>query len=87
MLYLNVEESASWLADGKILIHPTEGVWGIGCDAKNKKAVDRVFDLKKRDPSVYIHHARSSSLARRSERRAELAIKNVYCLILLSMHT
>ncbi len=51
MLYLNVEESASWLADGKILIHPTEGVWGIGCDAKNKKAVDRVFDLKKRDPS------------------------------------
>tara|TARA_B100001057_G_scaffold443205_1_gene479136 strand:- start:773 stop:1321 length:549 start_codon:yes stop_codon:yes gene_type:complete len=51
VLYLNVEESARWLADGKILIHPTEGVWGIGCDAKNKKAIDRVFDLKNRDSS------------------------------------
>ena len=51
MLFLNVEESASWLADGKILIHPTEGVWGIGCDAKNKKAIDRVFSLKNRDSS------------------------------------
>ncbi len=48
MLYLNADESANWLSQGKILIHPTEGVWGIGCDAKNKKAVDRVFALKNR---------------------------------------
>tara|TARA_B100000674_G_scaffold430051_1_gene386412 strand:+ start:247 stop:522 length:276 start_codon:yes stop_codon:yes gene_type:complete len=48
VLYLNADESANWLSQGKILIHPTEGVWGIGCDAKNKKAVDRVFALKNR---------------------------------------
>ena len=51
MNYLNAEDSAKWLAENKILLHPTEGVWGIGCNAKNNRAVDRVFDLKKRDKS------------------------------------
>ena len=51
MYYLNAEDSAKWLAENKILLHPTEGVWGIGCNAKNSIAVDRVFDLKKRDKS------------------------------------
>ena len=51
MHYLNAADSANWLAENKILLHPTEGVWGIGCSAKNNRAVDRVFDLKKRDKS------------------------------------
>jgi len=49
--YLNAEESANWLAENKILLHPAEGVWGIGCNAKNNSAVDRIYDLKKRDKS------------------------------------
>ena len=36
------------MAEGKILIHPTEGIWGIGCDALNKKSFLRIYDLKKR---------------------------------------
>ena len=51
MNYLNAEDSANWLAENKILLHPTEGVWGIGCNANNNTAVERVFDLKKRDKS------------------------------------
>ena len=51
MNYLNAEDSANWLAENKILLHPTEGVWGIGCNAENNMAVARVFDLKKRDKS------------------------------------
>ena len=51
MYYLNAEDSANWLAENKILLHPTEGVWGIGCNAKNNRAVDRIFDLKKREKS------------------------------------
>lgn len=49
MYYLNASDSAKWIANNKILIHPTEGVWGIGCNAKNKKAVSRIFDLKRRN--------------------------------------
>ena len=51
MNYLNAEDSAKWLAENKILLHPTEGVWGIGCNAKSSIAIDRIFDLKKRDKS------------------------------------
>jgi Putative translation factor (SUA5) len=45
---LNLLSSASHLAEGKILIHPTEGIWGIGCDALNIESFLRIYDLKKR---------------------------------------
>ena len=45
---LNLLSSANHLAEGKILIHPTEGIWGIGCDALNKESFIRIYDLKKR---------------------------------------
>ena len=34
-------------ADGLIL-YPTDTVWGIGCDATNEKAVEKIYALKKR---------------------------------------
>ena len=34
-------------SDG-IIIYPTDTVWGIGCDATNEKAVDKIYRLKKR---------------------------------------
>ena len=46
---LDVFESIDWLNNGKILIHPTEGVWGLGCDAFNEKAFKKIYFLKKRD--------------------------------------
>ncbi len=46
---LDVFTSAEWLKSGKILAHPTESIWGLGCDAFNEKSVDKIFSLKKRD--------------------------------------
>tara|TARA_B100001113_G_scaffold244988_1_gene201584 strand:- start:1156 stop:1713 length:558 start_codon:yes stop_codon:yes gene_type:complete len=46
---LNPEDATKWLNQGKILIHPTEGVWGIGCDAFNPSAVEKINILKQRD--------------------------------------
>ena len=45
---LNLDSSVEWLKEGKILIHPTESVWGLGCDAFNPKAVSDIFKIKKR---------------------------------------
>ena len=45
---LNLDSSVEWLKQGKILIHPTESVWGLGCDAFNPKAVSDIFKIKKR---------------------------------------
>ena len=36
------------LEAGKLLLAPTDTIWGILCDATNPCAVDKVYDLKKR---------------------------------------
>lgn len=36
------------LGEGGLILYPTDTVWGIGCDATNEKAVDKIYKLKKR---------------------------------------
>ena len=43
-----LERALKTLKEGGIILYPTDTVWGIGCDATNTKAVQRIFDLKKR---------------------------------------
>ena len=43
--------SVKALANGGILLYPTDTIWGIGCDATNKNAVDKIYKIKKRDKS------------------------------------
>ena len=35
------------LRNGGLILYPTDTVWGIGCDATNAKAVDRIYALKR----------------------------------------
>lgn len=34
------------LRDGKVIAYPTETVYGLGCDATNKKAVKKIYAIK-----------------------------------------
>lgn len=43
-----IKEAVRLLKKGKVMIFPTETVYGIGADAFNKKAVAKIFKLKKR---------------------------------------
>ena len=36
------------LREGGIILYPTDTIWGIGCDATNPAAVQRVYQIKKR---------------------------------------
>lgn len=36
------------LNNGGLILYPTDTVWGIGCDATNTEAVQKVFELKQR---------------------------------------
>ena len=36
------------LKKGGLILYPTDTVWGIGCDATNADAIDKIFELKKR---------------------------------------
>ncbi len=44
----DVRKAAEFLNAGKIILYPTDTIWGIGCDATNHKAVDKVYKIKKR---------------------------------------
>ena len=43
-----IEKTIEVLNNGGIVLYPTDTVWGIGCDATNIKATDRIYKLKKR---------------------------------------
>jgi len=36
------------LKEGGTILYPTDTIWGIGCDATNAKAVEKIYQLKKR---------------------------------------
>ena len=43
-----VEKAVQALRQGKTILYPTDTIWGIGCDATNSAAIDKVFRLKQR---------------------------------------
>lgn len=46
-----VQQAATIIKSGGIILYPTDTVWGIGCDATNAAAVLKIYDLKKRADS------------------------------------
>lgn len=36
------------LLAGEILLYPTDTVWGVGCDATNEAAIERIYAIKQR---------------------------------------
>jgi len=43
--------ATSVLKSGGIILYPTDTIWGIGCDATNPAAVDKIYKLKQRSDS------------------------------------
>ncbi len=46
-----MQEAIDVLKKGGIILYPTDTVWGLGCDASNEEAVERINQLKGRDSS------------------------------------
>lgn len=47
----DIKQALAVLKKGGIILYPTDTVWGIGCDARNSEAVNRIYNLKKRTDS------------------------------------
>ncbi len=54
MKHLDVLTAIAILKQGGVVAYPTETFYGLGCDATNPKAVQKLFDLKGRDSKVPI---------------------------------
>ncbi|MBW1294873.1 L-threonylcarbamoyladenylate synthase [Aquimarina litoralis] len=48
---IEIEKTIDILKKGGLILYPTDTVWGIGCDATNADAVDKIYALKKRADS------------------------------------
>ncbi len=46
-----VKKALEIVRKGGIILYPTDTIWGIGCDATNNAAIDRIFQLKQRPDS------------------------------------
>ncbi len=44
----DIQKCLEVLRNGGTILYPTDTIWGIGCDATNRKAVDKIYRLKKR---------------------------------------
>ena len=47
----DLKKACEAIRQGSVILYPTDTVWGIGCDATNSVAVQRVFDIKHRADS------------------------------------
>jgi len=48
MLKTEIENALKVLKDGGVILYPTDTVWGLGCDATNEAAVEKINQIKGR---------------------------------------
>jgi len=41
-----INKAVEYLKEGKVIAYPTETVYGLGCDATDSKAVDKIYKIK-----------------------------------------
>lgn len=47
----DINDSLITLRKGGIILYPTDTIWGLGCDASNASAVEKIFRIKSRSES------------------------------------
>jgi L-threonylcarbamoyladenylate synthase len=47
----DIKNSLKVLKEGGVILYPTDTLWGLGCDATNSQAVEKIFRIKSRSDS------------------------------------
>jgi len=60
----DIERAAAFLRNGRLVVFPTETVYGLGADARNEDACRAIFAAKERPPDnpLIVHYADADSL-------------------------
>ena len=46
-----IDKALKVIREGGVILYPTDTIWGLGCDATNKYAIKKIYDIKKRNES------------------------------------
>ena len=47
-MFKEVERAGEYIKTGRVILYPTDTIWGIGCDATDPIAVRRIYEIKQR---------------------------------------
>ncbi len=50
-MHEEIKKAVEVLRAGGIILYPTDTIWGLGCDATNKDAVEKIYKIKQRNDS------------------------------------
>lgn len=50
-MHEDLKKAVDILKTGGVILYPTDTIWGLGCDATNAEAVQRIYEIKKREDS------------------------------------
>lgn len=50
LAHVDIAEAVKILQSGELVLYPTETLFGMGADASNPKAIEKIYQIKKRDP-------------------------------------
>lgn len=50
-IHQEIQNAVQVLKEGGVILYPTDTVWGLGCDASNEQAVQRIYEIKQREAS------------------------------------
>jgi len=45
----DIKNAIEVLKNGGVILYPTDTIWGLGCDATNQEAVDKIYKIKNRN--------------------------------------
>lgn len=77
-----IRKAISHIKKGKVIVCPTDTIYGLVCDAANKKAVDKIFKIKKRARKkplpVFVKNLESAESIAKINKKQERFLKSVW---------
>ena len=78
----SLKKAVKAIREGKILVCPTDTVYGLVCDAANKKAVEKLFKIKKRPRNkpipIFVRDIKMAKKLAKIDKEKELFLKQVW---------
>ena len=71
-----IEAAIKVLKEGGVILYPTDTIWGLGCDATNPQAVEKIYKIKNRaeSKSLIVLAADADMICRYVKEIPEMAI-------------